>query len=79
MILPTYSADHSGEPIMARIAGAEAPKALMANVTKLSRITDAEFAALCQLAERVPVIRVTHNDSMALAKRIIAGTVVTEQ
>lgn len=73
VVLPIYSEDHPGDPVIEHLEHVEALKALLANVTNLSRIDDDEFAALCQLAERVPVTRITHGDTLVVADQIMAG------
>lgn len=56
----------------ARLEHTEALRALLECATNLGRAGDAGFETLCTIAEHVPVTRVVHGDSRALAESIIA-------
>jgi len=56
------------------LAPVDALRALLTHATNLHRGGDAGFRALCDLAANVPVTRIVHGDSPALARSIIGGS-----
>ncbi|MCO5321160.1 MAG: hypothetical protein M9922_07150 [Microthrixaceae bacterium] len=71
VILPVFNpeVDRSVE----RLGPIDALKALVENATNLGRAGDTGFATLCSMAEDIPVTRIVHGDSRALADSIMAG------
>lgn len=60
-------------PSIVRMAPHEAIGVLLANTLNLARSANAGLRTLCHVAERVPVLRVTHGDSVALASHLVEG------
>ena len=71
VILPEFAP--GAKPSVERLGQIDALKALLENATNLTRAGDAGFDTLCTLAEHVPVTRVVHGDTRALADSIIVG------
>lgn len=71
VLLPVYRP--GAEVSVTRLSVLDALKALLANAVNLGRVGEDGFAALCQLAERVPVISVEHPDALAVARALCAG------
>lgn len=81
IILPEYHGPRPTEPApdhrpgeIRRLTTSEAIKALLSNTLNLERAGEAGLTALCRLAESVPVITVSHHDSVTLAQQIARGT-----
>lgn len=72
VILPVFAP--GAKPSVEHLGPIDALKALLENATNLTRAGDAGFNTLCTLAERVPVTRVVHRDTRALADSIMVGT-----
>lgn len=58
---------------VSRLDPSEALKTLVAHAFNLGRTGSVGLRTLCELAERVPVVRITHDDSIGLATELTSG------
>lgn len=70
IIIPRYLAGHAAEQV--QLDPEDAVKVLLGHTVNLQRVREVGLRAVCELAESVPVTRVTHGDSVALAEKLLA-------
>lgn len=72
---PTDPEATLAEPVVTRLDPVGAVRALLANTLNLARSGQVGLETLCALAESVPVTRVAHTDSLAVADAIVRGEI----